>query len=56
MAWWETWFGEEDLDLYPHRDLDSARREAAFALERLPRGAITPLLDSPRLIVLARKS
>lgn len=45
MAWWENWFGEEYLDLYPHRDLESARREAAFAFERLPHGAITPLLD-----------
>ncbi|MGH9399718.1 MAG: class I SAM-dependent methyltransferase [Thermoanaerobaculia bacterium] len=45
MAWWETWFGEEYLDLYPHRDLDSARREAAFALQRLPQDDRTPLLD-----------
>jgi SAM-dependent methyltransferase len=45
MAWWESWFGEEYLDLYPHRDLDSARREAAFALEHLPPGDPTPLLD-----------
>ena len=48
MAWWENWFGEEYLDLYPHRDLDSARREAAFALERLPRGAV----DTPARPVL----
>ncbi|MFN2387814.1 MAG: methyltransferase domain-containing protein [Thermoanaerobaculia bacterium] len=44
MAWWESWFGEEYLELYPHRDLDSARREVDFALDRLgadPR----PLLD-----------
>jgi ubiquinone/menaquinone biosynthesis C-methylase UbiE len=44
MAWWESWFGEEYLELYPHRDTDSARREVDFALERLgpdPR----PLLD-----------
>ncbi|SRR6266545_2869108 len=45
MAWWESWFGEEYLDLYPHRDLDSARREAAFALERLGPADLTPLLD-----------
>jgi ubiquinone/menaquinone biosynthesis C-methylase UbiE len=44
MSWWESWFGEEYLDLYPHRDLESARRETAFALARL--GAHpTPLLD-----------
>jgi SAM-dependent methyltransferase len=44
MSWWESWFGEEYLDLYPHRDVESARREAAFALARLaPRP--TPLLD-----------
>jgi SAM-dependent methyltransferase len=44
MTWWESWFGEEYLDLYPHRDLASARREAAFALAHLPPGP-TPLLD-----------
>lgn len=44
MTWWESWFGEEYLDLYPHRDLASARREAAFALEHLP-ARPTPLLD-----------
>ena len=44
MTWWESWFGEEYLDLYPHRDRDSARREAAFAAARLsPRS--TPMLD-----------
>jgi ubiquinone/menaquinone biosynthesis C-methylase UbiE len=44
MSWWESWFGEEYLDLYPHRDLESARREAAFALARLPANP-HPLLD-----------
>jgi ubiquinone/menaquinone biosynthesis C-methylase UbiE len=44
MSWWESWFGEEYLDLYPHRDLESARREAAFALARLPADPC-PLLD-----------
>ena len=44
MTWWESWFGEEYLDLYPHRDLSSARREARFALEHLP-ARPTPLLD-----------
>jgi ubiquinone/menaquinone biosynthesis C-methylase UbiE len=44
MTWWESWFGEEYLDLYPHRDLDSARREAAFALAHLPPRP-APLLD-----------
>jgi len=44
MAWWESWFGEEYLELYPHRDLASARREVAFALARIgPDPA--PLLD-----------
>jgi ubiquinone/menaquinone biosynthesis C-methylase UbiE len=37
MAWWESWFGEEYLELYPHRDLESARREISFALSRLDR-------------------
>ncbi len=44
MTWWESWFGEEYLDLYPHRDTPSARREAAFALEHLP-ARPAPLLD-----------
>ena len=44
MTWWESWFGEEYLDLYPHRDVDSARREAAFALAHLP-ARRAPLLD-----------
>jgi ubiquinone/menaquinone biosynthesis C-methylase UbiE len=44
MTWWESWFGEEYLDLYPHRDLEAARREAAFALKHLPPGP-APLLD-----------
>ena len=44
MSWWESWFGEEYLDLYPHRDGDAARREAAFALAHLP-GPRSPLLD-----------
>src|SRR5215831_12519400 len=44
MTWWESWFGEEYLDLYPHRDVASARREAAFALAHLP-APPTPMLD-----------
>jgi ubiquinone/menaquinone biosynthesis C-methylase UbiE len=44
MAWWESWFGEEYLDLYPHRDQESARREVAFALARLGEDP-APLLD-----------
>jgi ubiquinone/menaquinone biosynthesis C-methylase UbiE len=44
MAWWESWFGEEYLELYPHRDLASARREVAFALAKLDPDP-QPLLD-----------
>jgi ubiquinone/menaquinone biosynthesis C-methylase UbiE len=44
MAWWESWFGEEYLELYPHRDDEHARREVDFALARLCRDP-TPLLD-----------
>ncbi|HKD19895.1 MAG TPA: class I SAM-dependent methyltransferase [Thermoanaerobaculia bacterium] len=44
MTWWESWFGEEYLDLYPHRDLEAARREAAFALAHLP-SPPCPVLD-----------
>ncbi len=44
MTWWESWFGEEYLDLYPHRDVASARHEADFALAHLPEQPM-PLLD-----------
>jgi SAM-dependent methyltransferase len=44
MSWWETWFGEEYLELYPHRDEQAARRETEFALARLS-PAPGPLLD-----------
>jgi SAM-dependent methyltransferase len=44
MTWWESWFGEEYLELYPHRDLDSARREVAFALQKLSLEP-SPMLD-----------
>jgi len=44
MTWWESWFGEEYLELYPHRDLESARREVDFALGRLGPDP-TPMLD-----------
>jgi ubiquinone/menaquinone biosynthesis C-methylase UbiE len=44
MTWWESWFGEEYLELYPHRDLASARREVAFALARLGPDPM-PILD-----------
>jgi ubiquinone/menaquinone biosynthesis C-methylase UbiE len=44
MTWWESWFGEEYLELYPHRDLASARREVAFALAHLDPDPM-PILD-----------
>ena len=44
MTWWESWFGEEYLELYPHRDLASARREVSFALARLGPEPM-PILD-----------
>jgi len=44
MTWWESWFGEEYLELYPHRDLASARREVAFALSHFEPDP-SPLLD-----------
>ena len=59
MTWWESWFGEEYLDLYPHRDLASARREAAFALAHLPaaaRAAARPLLRLGPALGPARRS
>jgi SAM-dependent methyltransferase len=44
MRWWQSWFGDEYLELYPHRDLESARREVAFALRHLPADP-SPMLD-----------
>jgi ubiquinone/menaquinone biosynthesis C-methylase UbiE len=44
MTWWESWFGEEYLEIYPHRDLDAARHEVDFAL-RLLQGPPGRLLD-----------
>ena len=44
MAWWERWFGAEYLDLYPHRDDETARRETAFVVSKLA-PAPHPLLD-----------
>ncbi len=44
MRWWVSWFGEDYLELYPHRDLASARREVAFALAHLDPDPM-PLLD-----------
>ncbi len=32
--WFEEWFGEEYLDLYPHRDLAEAARAVALIVER----------------------
>jgi SAM-dependent methyltransferase len=33
--WFEEWFGEEYLQLYPHRDLAEAERAVALILERV---------------------
>jgi SAM-dependent methyltransferase len=33
--WFEEWFGEEYLHLYPHRDLAEAERAVALILERV---------------------
>lgn len=35
MAWYREWFGEEYLDLYPHRDEAEARRQAIFFKEQV---------------------
>ena len=32
--WFEEWFGEEYLQLYPHRDAAEAERAVALILER----------------------
>lgn len=44
MTWWMSWFGEEYLELYPHHDVASARREVAFALAHLDPDPM-PILD-----------
>src|SRR4051794_735227 len=33
--WFEEWFGEEYLQLYPHRDLAEAERAVALILDRV---------------------
>lgn len=42
--WYRRWFGEDYLELYPHRDREEARRAVELFLERaaVPRG---PVLD-----------
>jgi SAM-dependent methyltransferase len=34
--WFEDWFGEEYLELYPHRDIDEAARLIALLKQELP--------------------
>lgn len=38
-AWYETWFNQDYLAVYGHRDVESARREIAFVMEQ---SGITP--------------
>lgn len=43
--WFEEWFGEEYLALYPHRDEDEARRVAEFIASRVEVAQGAPALD-----------
>jgi SAM-dependent methyltransferase len=36
MTRWESWLGAEYVEIYPRRDLESARRQVDFALRHLP--------------------
>lgn len=36
--WYERWFGEEYLHLYPHRDREEARRAVRLVLDHFPAG------------------
>lgn len=44
-AWFESWFDEDYLRLYAHRDQDEAERAVATALEAAPELAEGPVLD-----------
>jgi len=41
--WWSEAFGADYVDVYPHRDLASARAEAAFLVEQGLRGRVLDL-------------
>jgi ubiquinone/menaquinone biosynthesis C-methylase UbiE len=43
--WYEEWFGEEYLALYPHRDDEEAREVAALIASRIDVPAGAPALD-----------
>jgi trans-aconitate methyltransferase len=43
--WYEEWFGEEYLALYPHRDDEEAREVAALIAGRIDVPAGSPALD-----------
>ena len=43
--WYEEWFGEEYLALYPHRDDEEAREVAALIASRVDVRAGSPVLD-----------
>ena len=43
--WFEEWFGEEYLQLYPHRDVAEAERAVALILERTGFAAGWRVLD-----------
>ncbi len=43
--WWADWFNEHYLDVYPHRNRESARAEAHAAIEWLRLSAENSVLD-----------
>ncbi len=38
VPWYRSWFGEEYLHLYPHRDQEEADRAVALVLRAIPQG------------------
>jgi SAM-dependent methyltransferase len=44
-SWYRRWFGEEYMELYPHRDREEAREAVALFLEHADVGEGDPVLD-----------
>ncbi|MFQ5652787.1 MAG: class I SAM-dependent methyltransferase [bacterium] len=44
-AWYQAWFGQDYLKVYPHRDEDEARKQVAFVEHVLPLHPLHNILD-----------
>lgn len=44
-AWYEDWFGEDYLKVYPHRDEDEARQQVDFVERIMPLSSARRILD-----------